>query len=115
MRKRNIAYFFDTLMWYLLYLLPLIAFIISFCLGQNLTFSSLFFGIGLDIVSDNIVLITLVSIFGSTGVFPVFSSNDLLIYLTYFICVFVIHILVDFLLFIPRFCHKLLDKGEKNA
>ena len=111
MRKKTIEYFFDNIMWYLIYMLPL--FILLFFVvrsGELITFSALFDSLGLSFLNDNLILITLTDMFGSGGILPLFQSNDILIYMSYFVCVFIIHLFVDFLVFIPRLAHKWLNR-----
>ncbi|MBQ4541306.1 MAG: hypothetical protein IJA23_00480, partial [Clostridia bacterium] len=72
--------------------------------------SDCFSAIGLGVLTDNIVLTTLTSLFGFGGVLPLFLTNDILIYFTYFISVYIIHLCVDFVLFIPRLSHKWLKE-----
>ena len=116
MRKKTISYAVDKIFWYLLYFLPiLVYFIYSFKSGSLVTLSSVFDSVGLGILSDNVILTSLSSIFGVGGVFPIFSSPDILIFFTWFIGVYLAHLFVDFLLFIPRLAHRWLSffyKGE---
>lgn len=111
MRKRNISYLLDNAMWYLLYLLPVIMLVaLTIVLKQSVTFAEVFSLVGLNITTDSIVYTTLVSILGAGGVLPFFASTDLIIYCTYFINVLILHLLVDFVLFIPRLAHKWMSK-----
>ena len=111
MRKRNISFLLDNAMWYLLYLLPVVMLVVlTIVLKQATTFADVFGLVGLNITTDSIVYTTLLSIFGSGGVLPFFASTDLIIYCTYFIDVLILHLLVDFVLFIPRLAHKWMSK-----
>lgn len=113
MRKRTIICLFDKGFWFLVSILPLVAFVVMLWFnGQTgITLSSVFSACGFSIVADNVVVTSLMSIFGVGGVFPLFATSDLLVYLVYFIFVNIIHLAVDVLLWIPRFAHKLLDLG----
>ena len=111
---RKIKKMSDTIFWYSLYMLPIILLIINWACAGSISFAGVFDSVGLNIVSNNIVFTALVDVFGSAGVFPIFQNTIIFEYLAYFIMLVIIHIMVDILLFIPRFCHKLLDKGEKN-
>ena len=116
MRSRTLKLFFDQFMWYLLYMLPLFAMLfIMFRTGQIVDISTVFSSLGLSVFNDNVILTTLTDIFGLNGVFPLFSSNGILVYCSYFVCVFLIHLAVDFLLFIPRLFENLCDKFTKNG
>lgn len=65
---------------------------------------------------DNPVYTALVAIFGQDGVLPVFSEGSLsiLAFFTWFVNVYIAHLLVDFILFIPRLAHKWLKKVIKK-
>lgn len=110
MRKKSIVHFFDTLMWYIVYTLPLI--LLLFETFRNGNFHSLY-----EIMSDSGLLVNftnpvyscLEQLFITGNVFPLFSSPDIVVYASYFICVFLLHLAVDVLLFIPRFAHKCMD------
>lgn len=113
---RKIRCFWDNLFWYILYMLPIILLLINWCCGATSSFSSVFTNLGLSIVNDNIILTALIDLFGSSSqIFPLFTSNEILIYLTYFIGLMIVHIFVDVLLFIPRWCHSMFDKGGKEC
>lgn len=109
MRKRTIICFFDTIFWYLVYMLPLIVWLVLLCrnaFDPNITMQYVFDTMGLGIVNDNVILTSLIGIFGVGGVFPLFANNAILVYGTWFIATMILHLAVDFLLFIPRLCHK---------
>lgn len=111
MRKRSISFLFDNVLWYFLYLLPLIMLVVlAFVSNKAVSLASVFRLLGLNIATDSIVYTTLVSICGSAGILPLFGSSDVLVYCTYFINVFIVHLLVDFVLFIPRLAHKWMQK-----
>ena len=129
MRKRTIKYAADTIFWTILYLLPVISYLIYlYSFGQNpgyttesgqvvatvLAFESLMSYSGL--FGSNFVLSpiygTLYNLFSlgqSSSVFPILSTTVLKI-LSYFISVYILHLAVDFLLFIPRLAHKWLKQ-----
>ena len=111
MRERTQKNLFDNIFWYLIYLLPLIIWVVvSFRTGNIVSLSNALETMGLKVLENNQILINLSEIFGSNGVLPLFVSTDILLYISYFICVFLIHLFVDFLLFIPRIAHKWLNK-----
>ena len=116
MRKRTINCIFDNLLWYGVYLLPLLALLLVLVRTGNLiTISGLLQNLGIEIFSSGVLFDTLNSIFGASGVVPLFVGTDILIYLTYFVSCVLLHLCVDFLLFIPRiadyFLNKLYGKG----
>ena len=107
MRKRTINYLADTMFWYLLYLLPVVAFLLYIVASGNyLSIIEFFDLIGFSFVNDNIIVSTLSSIFGAEGVLPFFSNDVPFIIGSWFVGVFLCHLAVDFILFIPRLCHK---------
>ena len=111
MRERTQKNLFDNIFWYLIYLLPLIIWVVvSFRTGNIVSLSNALETMGLKVLENNQILTNLSEIFGSSGVLPLFVSTDILLYISYFICVFLIHLFVDFLLFIPRIAHKWLNK-----
>lgn len=111
MREKTQKNLFDNVMWYLLYLLPIVLWlVVSFRSGEIVSLSSAMSTMGLDIFANNEIYTNLSSIFATDGILPLFSSPDILMYMTYFVSVFLIHLFIDFLLFIPRLAHKWLNK-----
>lgn len=107
---------YDIFMWSLIYMLPLIILILFFDRNTLTSFSDVFTMLNLDIISNNVIYSALVTLFGSTSnVVPIFTNNDILLYLSYFILMNFVHIIVDILLFLPRWCHKLIDGGFKQC
>ena len=84
--------------------------VLTCVLRQAVSFESVFELVGLNIATNSVVYTTLVSILGVGGVLPMFASLDILVYCAYFIHVFILHLLVDFVLFIPRLSHKFMSK-----
>ena len=134
MRKRNIEKTADTVFWYMVYLLPLIGYVIYlFAFGQNpslvdpgagapdnatiVSLSSFLSYIGLTTgIQSNVIYNTIWSIFGTTNNNAIFriASQPLCIYLAYFVSAVLVHLVVDFLLFIPRFAMKYMDEFTKE-
>lgn len=111
MREKTQKNLFDNLMWYLIYLLPLIVWlVVSSTSGEIVSLSSAMSSMGLEIFSTNQVFTTLSQIFATNGILPLFANVDIILYMSYFISVFLIHLFVDFVLFIPRLAHKWLNK-----
>lgn len=115
MRKKTLNCLFDNVLWYLVYLLPLIAFGILLVNNSSITLSGAMSSVGLGILTNNVVFTSLNSIFGSGGVLPLFVSTDILLYFSYFICCWLCHIAVDVLLFLVRWAHSLMSSfgGDK--
>ena len=115
MRKKTVNHLADTIFWYLLYFLP----VVGYCLyliaepsgGTNVISLSTFFeSAGVGFVTDNAILTGLKSLFYTGGVFPIFTTDAPFFIFTWFVGVFICHLAVDFLLFIPRLCHKYMSK-----
>lgn len=109
MRKKTFNHSVDTIFWYLLYLMPLIFMAINFIHNQVVSFDTFFNVLGITIDTNNIVYTSLINLFGIGGILPLFTDNGIFIYLTYFIFVFIMHLAVDFILFVPRLAHKFLN------
>lgn len=122
MRKRTITQLADTIFWYLIYFLPVILFGIYLIhapeSGQVLSFSAFINSNDFGLSSANIVLTSINSLFGNSGVMPLFSSSSGFyapIFIgSWFVSVYIVHLAIDFLLFIPRFAHKMMDKCVKE-
>ena len=115
MRKRTVNHLADVIFWYLIYFLPVLCYFLYLfaepASGGNIVNLTTFFSdIGLGFATDNIVISTLTDIFGINGILPLFSTDIPFAIFGWFICTFICHLAVDFLLFIPRLCHKWMDK-----
>ena len=116
MRKRNVSYLFDTFMWYLIYLLPLFFWLGMSLIGKNfVTLESVFTSAGFGFITDNFITTGLSNIVGVNGVMPLFN-NGIIIYMSYFICIMLVHLFVDFLAWLPRLIHHWMNifGGNKN-
>lgn len=118
MRKKTVKFTADTIFWYLVYLLPVITYIL-YVFGTTkagvlpnaiISFGNWLGRCGLNVWSGNIVSTSLNSIFGSGGIMPFISELGIFDFFAYFVLVYLCHILVDFILFIPRLCHKWMNK-----
>ena len=93
---------FDYLFWFLIDILPIIIyFILCFRASNAIDFGTFITGFRFDFVAD-----IFNEIFTENLTFPVVLVD----YLSYFCSVGIIHIFVDFVLFIPRFAHNALSK-----
>lgn len=117
MRKKTIKFVADTMFWYLLYFLPVLAFLLYIWNDSStvLSFDSFLTTIGLDVFVDNVIIDTLVSLFGSQGVLPLFNGSTVFIIFGWYISVYLVHLAVDFLLFIPRYAHKLMNSYNSEV
>ena len=133
MRKRNCKNLFDNIMWYTIYLLPIILTILAtfgafqgdwYVLWQEIDgdwtsfpffpilhgYLDNFLYFDLDV---NPIFLTFNNIFGNAGLLPCFNTT-ILLYMTYFVYVYLFHLIVDFLLFIPRLAHKWMNSFTRS-
>lgn len=105
MKKWNntISFTLDKIFWYILYVLPVILYLIS---GNGVLFDTFLSQIGFTLSEYNPVLSVLSQLFGNSGLLPLFTSDGLLVICSWFVSVFLVHLCVDFLLFIPRLAHR---------
>ena len=121
MRKRTIANLVDSLCWLLVAILPIVLYLIT-CFSYKLTNSTesviafLPFMKSLGLVDSGLIYNSLFFFFGTGGILPVFSAenNAILVFLSYFVSVEIVHLAVDFLLFIPRIGHKYMNTFTQN-
>lgn len=118
MRERTLKSLFDKIMWYGIYLFPLICYAFL-CLsfqynGNNAVFEFDVFMNNLTGFSDwggnlfNIIQ----SLF--TDVLDLTDYQGISSYVTYLIVVTIIHVIFDIIVFIPRLFHNFLDTLEKG-
>lgn len=114
MRKRNFSFCLDNLMWYIIYLAPLLIVLFSaFCTPLADVLTTIEQSNFVQDFATTPVYTVLDDIFGVDGILPLLTGQTgsaILSYLTYFANVLIIHLAVDFVLFIPRLAHKWLDK-----
>lgn len=116
MRKRNIINFADTAFWYIMYSLPFLAYILQVGKADGIIslteFLSTFNG-GINAVG-NLIFSTMADIFGSNGILPLFNNTAVFEFVAWFGSVFLLHLAIDFVLWIPRFAHKVLKKVSED-
>lgn len=128
MRKRSVNHVADTIFWYAVYMFPII--ITIFQVGALWTVGGqfgedygnllefLFGGLNFNLVAlgcqDGIVFNTLRSIFGVDGIIELFYADTLFMFAQWFVGSLLVHLCVDFILFIPRIAHKWLDDFAKK-
>ena len=118
MRKRNCDKLFDNIFWYLVYLYPIIISLIqSIHVFENYTpdvglvqttvgkllYENL---VALGSANSGFIIDIFVSIFGRNGIMSLTTSNAIFMYIQYVVMMFMVHLLFDFIMFIPRLCHK---------
>lgn len=121
MRKRTIANLVDSFFWLLVAILPIVLYLIT-CFSYKLTNATesvvafLPFMKSIGLVDSGLIYKSLSDLFGSSGILPLFSAenNAILVFLSYFVSVEIVHLAVDFLLFIPRLAHKYMNTFTQN-
>lgn len=106
----------DKFFWFAILVLPIVFFIFLNLTRVDYSYmdSVLIDFFGMDVTSAPVSLVTNVfnEIFGNEGIFPFFQEDSgFMLYFVYFVYVQIIHVLVDVLVFIPRFAHKVLSKA----
>ena len=115
MRKKTIKFTADTIFWYVIYFLPVLSYLL-FCFTEPvnvaqtgvITGFNTYITTAFNFTENTFIYSILADIFGSNGVFNLGLDNALILCLSWFIGTFIIHLAVDFVLFIPRLCHKWL-------
>ena len=115
MRKRNFSFAVDLIIWAIITMLPIIFYLFSFTAYDLSTVSSLptfadFLSSNFSVITDSVIYTGLVDLFGSTGILPLIDSNAVFMYFSWFIITEIVHLAVDFLVFIPRLAHKFMHK-----
>ena len=118
MRKKTFVMILDRVIWAFIALLPVLAFLLvplGYSIngsGTSLTLPLFADVLGQFVINDsNFVYTCLDDMFGANGVIAFFELNSpILLYFSYFIIVEIMHLFVDFILFIPKLAHKWLDK-----
>lgn len=108
MKRNNLR----KILWYLILALPILAYLFAMLSGINTTFSDVCSQFALP-VNDSIVGSTLVDIFGANGILPLVTAN-FMAYFNYFVGVELIHIAIDILLFLPKFCQRAFERLDKE-
>lgn len=118
MRKKTVTHSVKTIFWWIVYCLPLITYL--FILWGNarngiddiMSFDTVmanYYDVAQGIISD-----PLYSIFGDVGILPLFNNYGIFIFMEWFIGAYLLHLAVDFILFIPRLCHKFMNKFTRS-
>lgn len=121
MRKKTVNHLADTIFWYVLYFLPVIAYVLYLVACEPMSavpvvnMGDFVAQIGLQFDSTNVIYSALVDLFGPGGILPLINSTAIFSVLTYYASVYIVHLAVDVLIFIPRLAHKWLDSFAKGV
>ena len=92
----------DCVFWFIVAVLPILVFVVSFFRSpETANFVTFISAYRFDFVAN-----IFNQIFTDNLVFP----SVLVDFLSYFVSVDIIHVFIDFIVFIPRFAHKLTNK-----
>lgn len=121
MRKKTVNHIAITCFWYVLYFLPVISYLLYLFIHPGassdispIAFTSFCSDVGFTVVQDNIIYTSLQSIFGVNGILPFITVDSIYIILSWYIGVFLMHIMVDCLLFPIRWAFGYLKTYEKG-
>lgn len=119
MKKKTINRLFTNLFWFILSILPILIYLLYIfaepSTGSNvINFSDFLNTVGFSFVSENVLYSSLVALFGTTGTFPIFSTSIMFDIAFWFISVYLIRLVVEFVLFIPKFALKFLNSFTKE-
>lgn len=134
MRKRTCNNLFDNILWYSIYLLPIIMTLVIIGGGFQgdwyaawqdvdgdfssfpfyVVFSSVL-DVSFEVIGFSAICQSLESIFSTEGLLPFFVANSVVFrYFSYLVGVYLIHLFIDFILFIPRLAHKWLNAFTRS-
>lgn len=120
MRQRTIKNIADRLFWLVVALLPILIYIGTFISYRLTTVTDTLptfaeFMANFGVSQTSIVYTSIADLFGANGILPLFANNNaILLYMAYFVSIEIVHLAVDFLVFIPRLAHKWMEKLTIN-
>lgn len=107
-KKKVLMIIIDNLFWMLIMLIPVMVLFIT-----KEDFSTVLSQFGIN--DSNIIYTTLGELFGGSGIFPIFTDGSpFLLYFTFLVIIELMHLFVDFLVFIPRLAHKWFDSFTRT-
>lgn len=118
MRKKTVKCVADTIFWYGLYFLPVLGYLLFLLAEPSTGTSVMSFSAWIDsadFFSGGVVYDVLDSIF-ATGDYGFQLPDGIIVFFSWFVSVYLMHLAIDFLLFIPRIAHKWLNcftRGEE--
>lgn len=110
----------DKIFWFFISFAPLIFYALYLLshFKQSEYFSFYVFlsdYLGLSFSSNSVFSSLFSTIFGASGIFPVFSAQSgWLVFFSYLATIEVVHVLFDVMIFIPRLAHKWISKAVQD-
>lgn len=115
MRERTIKSINDKLIWLVVYILPAVLYVIASNHNSLLPFNEFLLTSGFGVLTNGVIYDMFASLFGSTGIVPIFSDNSFILsYITYMVGVTIIHVTFDIVVFLPRLFHQFFEKLNKG-
>lgn len=120
MRERTLKSLFDKIMWYGIYLFPLLAYLcICFSIqGSEIIdgtlpydFTAFMYDLGFSFGPIDLLF---GEIFGDGGLLHMVEYGGMLSYANYLVFVTILHVIFDIIVFIPRLFHNFLESLEKG-
>lgn len=114
------SYKLDKIFWFLLTAFPLFGYLLYLFSINGAVDSLSFYSFMQNFAqiathTGNPVQQVFVSIFGSSGLFPLFSAGSGLIdFFTYAVSIEILHVCFDVIVFIPRLAHKWISKAVQD-
>lgn len=117
MRKKQVNHLADTIFWYLIYFMPAIIYgiICATHKTETLTLAQFFETYGFGLTNGNIITITINQIFGADGILPLVQDIGIIYVISWFGTTMLLHLLIDFILFIPRLAHNFMEKFTRTG
>lgn len=108
MNKKKLSNLVRSIFWYLLLLLPLIAYVaVCLCDQPNVDFGEFMHNFTINGLNPVYTMIN--GLLGQGGSFPVFSQG-VCDYFSYFVFVELLHVILDIVLLVPTLLHSAIDK-----
>lgn len=118
MRKRTVKNIASTIFWYVLYFLPVLVSIIYFIKASGIDPNGYpiypqVYDVLLDnglFIEDGIIFTSLIELFHiDNGILPLLPADYWASYLSWFVSIYLCHIAVDIILFVPKLAHKWMN------
>lgn len=102
------------LFWYLIYTIPIWAYLITIINNGNVEFINILQQFGMS--ENNIIYSTFNNIFGESGIIEIFTNSSIFLFIVYYIGVKLLHISTDIILMLLQIVHNFVDKmtNEKD-
>lgn len=107
-RKINIR----KILWYVIYALPLLAYLFALWGGVSVAFNEIVSQFALPFM-DSVIGQSIQGLLGTNGTLPLLNDT-VLNYCNYFVGCQLLHIVLDVILFLPNVLQKMFEKLDKE-